>query len=135
MSDKTVLVDTSAWLSVAHPLRGQALKPLLSSLQTANSVATNWLIRVELLTGARDEQDYQRLNDQLSGLHQLWLHDEVWRYAARLRFELRRNGLMVPIVDLGIASSAIVYGCELLHVDRHFDLIAKHSPLKVYTLT
>jgi len=35
-------------------------------------------------------------------------------------------------MDVSIASCAIVYDCQLLHRDRHFDLIAKHAPLKIY---
>jgi len=77
MSDGPVLVDTSAWLSVAHPEHGREFQPILASLQAANRVATNWLIRAELLTGARDETDDQRLDDELRGLHGLVLHDGV----------------------------------------------------------
>ena len=131
MSEELVLVDTSAWLSVAHPEHGREFQPIIASLQAANRVATNWLIRAELLTGAKDETDYRRLDDELCGLHHLALHDEVWSQVARLRFQLKRRGCLLPLVDVSIASCAMVYGCQLLHLDRHFDLIARHAPLKV----
>ena len=129
MSDRLVLVDTSAWLAV---FRAHGLKAEVDTLQAANRIAINWLIRAELLAGAKDDQDYGRLNDELHGLHQLDLRDDVWQEAARLRFRLRRRGLLLPLADTTIAGCAMVYDCELLHADRHFDVIARATPLKIF---
>jgi predicted nucleic acid-binding protein len=131
MSNRHVLVDTSVWVpylrgnpqDLAHPIR---------LLGEEDRLATNWLIRVELLSGAASDQDYAILADQLKQLHQLAMSDEAWSATARLRWLLHRKGILVPVVDVAIASSAIVADCELLAVDRHFDIIAKHAPLKIY---
>lgn len=131
MSNARVLVDTSIWVPYlrgnpqdsAHPIR---------LLGEEDRLATNWLIRVELLSGAASDRDYAILADQLEQLHQVAMNDEAWSAAARLRWLLHRKGILVPVVDVAIASSAIVNDCELLAADRHFDLIAKHAPLKLY---
>lgn len=126
-----VLVDSSAWVAF---FRDEACDPQhpLSPLAAEKRLATNWVIRLELLTGATSEEDYRSLEGQLRDLRDLQLTDEVWTSAARLRWILRRQGALFSVPDIVIASCAMVYDCELLHADRHFDLIAKHAPLKIY---
>ena len=54
-----------------------------------------------------------------------------WQRAARMGFQLRREGITVPFTDLLIAAVALESGAVLLHRDRHFDYIASQSTLKV----
>ncbi len=131
MSNRLVLADSSVW--VAH-LTGQttAAARSIGELLEANRLATNAVVRLELLTGARDEAQYAELEDALKGLHELPLSDAIWRRAERLRFELRGRGALIPVPDVIIACCALIYDCELLHTDRHFDLIARAMPLKIY---
>ena len=131
MSDRLILVDTSAWITYLRSETGAEPYPL-HGLGQNDFLATNSLIRVELLSGAADEGDYRVLEHQLSMLRDVALNESVWAYAARLRWTLCRKGLTIPVADIVIASSAIVQGCEMLYEDRHFDLIAKHAPLRVY---
>ena len=123
MSDRLVLVDSSAW--IAH-LLGQPAAPAraIPALLRAHRVAVNAVIHVELLTGAKDNAQYAALEDTLGGVHWLELTPAVWRRAARLRFELRQAGALVPLPDVVIACCALAYDCPLLHMDRHFDRIA-----------
>ena len=129
MSEKLVLVDSSAW--IPH-LLGQTRSPV-ESLLLDNRVAINAVIRIELLTGARDETQYARLEGSLDGLHTLDLTASVWKRAERLRFQIRRRGSLIPLPDIVIACCALIYGCALLHADRHFDRIAKIAGLKIHT--
>ncbi len=129
-----VLIDSSAWISyfLGQPSRGaQSVKRLLQ----AHRVATNAIVRIELLTGARDEAQYAGLDDTLAGLHGLELTPAVWRRAERLRFDLRRGGHLVPLTDVVIACCALAYDCQLLHLDHHFEYIAHATPLKIYRPT
>jgi len=87
---------------------------------------------MEVLTGALHEAQYAQLADTFQGLHLLPLTDAVWRRAERLRFELRQKGSLIPVPDVLIACCALLYDCELLHTDRHFDAIAKLTPLRVH---
>jgi len=88
------------------------------------------IVRVELLSGAMSDADYERLAEVLDALPQIDLTPETWREAARLGFQLRRKGVSIPVTDLLIAASALHNHCLLIHSDRHFPLIAGHSPLK-----
>ena len=90
---------------------------------------------MEILTGARDETQYRELSDQWEGLNDLPMTVAVWRKAERLRFDLRRRGHLIPLPDVLIASSAVQYGCELLHADKHFNQIAESISLKIFHLS
>lgn len=131
MSERLVLVDSSVWIT--HLLgRGAAQTHAISDLLLDNRVAINAVIRLELLTGAQDETQYAELEGTLDGLHFLELTAAVWRRAERLRFQLRRQGTVVPLPDAVIACCALIYNCELLHADRHFDRIARATALKIH---
>lgn len=130
MSERLVLVDSSVWVNHLIGRKGKA-ENTAANLLREHRVATNDVIRMEILTGAIDEAQYGDLSDQWEGLHHLPMTASVWRRAERLRFDLRRRGHLVPLPDALIASSAIAYDCELLHADRHFDQIAKIAPLKI----
>lgn len=131
MSRRLVLADSSVWIS--H-LTGQekGASAALGELLHAHRVAVNEVIRLELLTGAKDEAQYAQLDDAMRGLHGLPLTGAVWGRAERLRFELRRKGHLVPVPDALVASCALLYDCELLHADRHFDRIARFAPLRIH---
>ncbi len=131
MSKRLVLIDSSIWVSY---LSRQPLAPArdVQELLQSHRAAVNPIIRIEVLTGARDEAQYAALDDALRGLHQLPLSEAVVQRAERLRFELRRQGHLIPVPDILIASSALIYNCDLLHADQHFTFIAHAIPLKCY---
>jgi len=126
------LVDTSVWLEVLPPGgRSLDLRGRVDALLAADLVATTGVVRLELLGGARTEAEYRRLDSLLSALHCLPVDEERCGEAARLGFQLRRQGIALPFTDLLIAAVAMEAGATLLHRDRHFDVIAGHHPLKV----
>lgn len=133
MSNRLVLADSTAWVS--H-LTGQraAISEAMGELLRAHRIAINAVIRMEVLTGALDEAQYAELADLFQGLHVLPLSDALWSRAERLRCELRRKGHVVPVPDVLIACAALIYDCDMLHADRHFDLIARFTSLKVHRL-
>ncbi|MBI3333422.1 MAG: PIN domain-containing protein [Candidatus Omnitrophica bacterium] len=131
MSERLVLVDSSAWIRYLSD-RGSAHAHSIGKLLADHRVAINPVIRVELLTGAKDERQYAQLEDAFEGLHALDVTDPVWKRAERLRFELRRSGHLVPVPDAVIACCAVIYGCGLLHADRHFERIAQAIGLKIH---
>ena len=134
MQSSLYLLDTSVWLDVLPPGGSDLeLRERVDALLTADRVATTGMVRLELLGGARSEQECERLKDYLSALHQLPLEEETWQEAAQMGFQLRRQGVTVPSTDLLIGAVAVKSNAVLLHRDRHFDLMAQHLPLKVET--
>jgi len=53
---------------------------------------------------------------------------EAWEKAARLNFILRRQGLNLPLIDVFIASSALLHGYTLVHHDRHYEMVKRAEP-------
>lgn len=104
----------------------------MDRLLAEERAATNVVIQAELLIGAKHEREYRELDADLSALPHLGVTGEVWALASRLGFALRRAGATVPIPDLVIASTALSYGCALLHLDEDFKRIARRAPLKLY---
>jgi predicted nucleic acid-binding protein len=107
------------------------LRDRVDELLAADRVAITGIVRLELLGAARNDQEWDQLNDHVSALHQLPVEDETWQEAARIGFQLRRQGVAVPYTDLIIGAVAIKTNSVLLHRDRHFDMIAQSVPLQV----
>jgi len=74
---------------------------------------TCWVVKAELLVGARDEEAFEQLSKDLEALEEIPITDEVWLGAARLGHTLRCNWITVPLPDLLIAQVAIAEKLEL----------------------
>lgn len=125
------LIDTSAWLFALRRNFHPAVKERIDALLKENDVAIIGIIQLELLGGAKFEEEYTRLKTRLESLYFIESIKSVWDTASKLAFDLRRKGVTVPHTDIYIAAAAIQENAVLLHADSHFDHIAKHSTLKV----
>jgi predicted nucleic acid-binding protein len=89
------------------------------------------MVRLELLGGARTSDEWSRLGDLLSALHYIPIDEGHWNEAAHLGYQARRTALTVPYTDLLIGAVALRAEAVLLHRDRHFDLLAGQTSLRV----
>ena len=132
MRTERFLVDTSVWLEVLPPGRRSGdLRQRVDELLAWDVVATTGMVRLELLGGARSQEEWSRLRELLSALHLLAVTEEDWDEAARLGFQLRREGAAAPFTDLLIGAVAMRAGAVVLHRDRHFDVMASRLGLPV----
>lgn len=124
-----ILVDTSVWVEVLKDRTGNLARAF--KLRTEdNIVVFSRFIQLELLQGAKDELEWQRLDEYLAAQYYLEATENTWRNAARLYFELRRAGTTVRSpIDCCIACIAMESQATLLHRDRDFQSIAKVTPL------
>lgn len=125
------LLDTSAWIMVLRKNSLEELKNRVDHLLRENAVAVIPIVKVELLGGVKNDAEFERLGRRLDSLVCLNMDNDVWDKAARTAYELRKKGLTVPYTDIIIAAAAIYHKATLLHIDRHFDMIAKQVPLNV----
>lgn len=92
-------------------------------------IATCGLVRLELLRSARDAAEFTTVREGLDSVRVLPTGDEVWMRATDVCEALAQRGpphhRQVPVPDLLIAATAEISGVELLHYDRHFELIAE----------
>jgi predicted nucleic acid-binding protein len=81
--------------------------------------------RMELLYSARSPAVYAEVETRLGEFRDLRMDAETFAIAAGAQRELAATGHhRVPIPDLLIASCAQQHGADVLHVDRHFDVLA-----------
>jgi predicted nucleic acid-binding protein len=93
-------------------------------------IAFSRFTQLELLQGAKNEQEWQRLDTYLSTQYYLEATENTWRDAARIYFELRKNGITINSpIDCCIAQLAIETQVLLLHRDKDFERIARIRPL------
>ena len=124
-----ILVDTSVWIPVLRDRQGNVVRAFRKSLGEEICVLTRFT-QLELLQGAKDQQEWDRLDEYLSTQYYLEATENTWREAARIYFELRREGVTLSSpVDACIAQIAIDSRALLLHQDQDFDRIAKVRPL------
>ncbi|HWQ69064.1 MAG TPA: PIN domain nuclease [Patescibacteria group bacterium] len=133
MADGWVLIDTSAWIHALRPAGNPAVRQQVRGLLAEGRVATCEIIILELAAGTRTEAEYQELCEDLEALQQLPIIESVWRSAYGIAHAARREGLSIPPTDHLIAAVALSYRCRLLHCDKHFNLMARHVGLLVWT--
>jgi predicted nucleic acid-binding protein len=81
--------------------------------------------RLELLYSARSGQDYALLEGDLDRFRELRMDAETFAIAAGAQRELAAGGRhRVPIPDLLIAACAQQHGADVVHVDRHYEVLA-----------
>lgn len=134
LSDNLVLIDTSAWILALRKSPSPVVKDEVEHLLAENRVAIAPMIRLELLGGTKSLSEFNRLKSRLDALHQIPANEANWELATQLSFKLRQQGKVIPYTDILIGAAAIISGCLLLHADRHFDLMAEDTDLKVKSL-
>jgi predicted nucleic acid-binding protein len=83
------------------------------------------ITRLELLSSARSTADYARLESDLAEFRELRMNAETFEVALAAQRDLATRGHhRVAIPDLLIAACAQQHAADVLHVDRHFDLLA-----------
>lgn len=83
------------------------------------------VVRLELLYSARSSRDYASIEEALAAFRDLRMDAETILTAVTAQRELGSRGRhRVPIPDLLIAACAQQYQAAVLHVDRHYDVLA-----------
>ena len=129
-----VLIDTSVWVPFLRRSPPRALKSEVDLLLAEDRVAIFPMIRLELLGGTKSTKEFERLGSRLDALHRIAVEEANWEMAAELAFKLRQRGKPIPYTDILVGSAAILSDALLLHADRHFDLMAEDTDLRVRSL-
>ena len=128
-----ILVDSSAWVEFLRATGSQCHLRLRSALQEGLELASTDVIVMEILAGARDEADRDRLRRLLYGLAFLPVEGPADYESASELYRLCRSRGETPrkLTDCLIASVAIRNDAELLCEDADFLAIARHAPLRL----
>ena len=125
-----ILIDTSAWIEFLRDTGSPVCHRVDALL--AEETATCDAIRMEVLSGARDEQHLHRLRRLLARTTVLPTGPVDYDQAASIYRHCRRKGQTVrKLMDCLIAAVAIRDDVAILHRDADFDVIARHTELRV----
>jgi len=123
-----ILIDTSVLIDYLKGKDNTATEKFQEILDISIPFGINSLIFQEVLQGARNTAEYNKLKEYLETLdfYELTKGRKSYEEAAYLNFQCRRSGVTVrSTIDLLIAQTAIEHSMPLLHNDSDFDHIAK----------
>lgn len=125
-----VLVDTSVWVDVFRDRSGLKRGLLSEAIGGEDPVLTRFN-QIEMLQGCRDEKEWSLLSSYLSVQDYIEPAADSWEKAARIYYDLRRQGRTVRSpIDCCIAQVAMDHGALIVHRDSDFEVIASVRPLR-----
>ena len=126
-----ILVDTSAWIEFLRNT-GTPVCHAVDELLEAE-IAVCDAVRMEVLAGARDESHLVSLRRLMARAAVIPTLASDYEDAAALYRRCRRQGETVrKLIDCLIASTAIRAGLPILHRDSDFDVLARHTELRIH---
>ena len=128
-----ILVDSSAWVEFLRSTGSPVHLRVRAELEGGGPLACTDPIAMEILAGARDDADRDRLRRLLYGLEFLVVEGPAdYETAADLYRACRRGGETPrKLTDCLIAAVAIRNEAGLLCEDADFQAIARHAPLQL----
>ena len=127
-----VLVDTTVWIDFFADRSEPQVTALQELIENEEDLCLCGVILAEVLQGIRSDADYIETKDYFADLIFLPMRQATFLRAAELYRSLRKRGITIrKPIDCMIAAVAIEHDILLLHNDRDFDFISKHSKLRV----
>ena len=130
-----VLVDTSVWSAAlrrssaeSRAEEARALRQLIVD-HRAELIGP---IRQELLSGLRDDAQFERLRTYLAAFPDVPLHESDYERAAAFFNTCRRVGVQGSSTDFLICAVAANRGWEIHSTDLDFERYAEHLPVRLY---
>ncbi len=131
-----VLVDTTVWIDFFADRSGPHVNALQDLIEDEEDLCVCGVILTEVLQGIRSDKYFNKTMEYLGDLIFLPMGKATFVRAAEVYRSLRKLGVTIrKPVDCMIASVAIEHNVRLLHNDRDFDQIARHSALRICDLS
>lgn len=131
-----MIVDTSVWIDFFNGVQNRQSEYLADSIESDKTIFLHSIILMEILQGFRSDKDHAGVQDILLS-YNFVMEDPVPDAigASNLYRSLKKKGVTIrKSLDCLIAYAAIKNGLPLLHRDRAFNIIAKHTKLKIISL-
>lgn len=130
---KKVLVDTSVWIDALNGNNTWQVLLLHQLIEEDAPVVLCPVIVQEILQGIKEDKDFHRVKDTLSGFELLRVDAlEVTYGAVSLYRNARKHGITIrKSNDCLIAFYSIFCKAVLLHNDDDFNKIAQYSTLEI----
>jgi predicted nucleic acid-binding protein len=126
-----IFVDSSAWIAFFNGAKDPIADRLDEALHHDESLCIADLILTEVLQGFRRDRDFDLARRTLAAVDRLPLSYSTYVNAARLYRRLRTRGITPKTIDCIVAQACLDSGASLLTRDRDFEVIARHSRLRL----
>ena len=128
-----LIFDTSVWVGYLQSSTSAAIELLEEYIVYNHTILLTPTIIQEILQGIRYEADYIRVKNSLLGFRLLDIKPlDAAIGAADLYRSLRKKGVTIrKSNDCLIAYYGIYHDVAVVHHDSDFDLIARHSRLRI----
>lgn len=126
-----VIVDTSAWIEFFRRDGDLKVKLAVKALLDEYEATLCGPVEMEFLGGAFPHER-PKIQAWFDIIPYLPNDQKIWRRAAETYAELRIKGVTIPWNDILIANLSIEHGHRIYAVDRHFEVMADHLPLRIY---
>ncbi len=129
-----LIFDTSVWIDFLRNKNSPLSDLLTTYIEKNDQVLLVPTILQEVLQGIRDDAQYRHIKEILSYFTTLQLPPvQAAMGAAELYRSLRKKGLTIrKSNDCMIAFYAIEFSIPIVHSDSDFDLIGRHTKLKIW---
>lgn len=127
------LVDTSAWIEFLRGTQSDVHLTVRELVGTDAPLETTEVVVMEVMAGGRDDDHTERLRRLLARCQLVPVQGlDDYEQAASLYRQCRRSGATVrALTDCLIAAVALRSGLTVLHADRDFDVLARHTGLRL----
>ncbi|MEO5569585.1 MAG: PIN domain nuclease [Bacteroidia bacterium] len=132
-----LVFDTSVWIDFFKGGNSNEVRLLDHYFKNDFPIMLCPEIILEILQGLKLDSEYELMLSKLNRFKKLEFDPyEIAIASANLYRNLRKRGITIrKNNDCVIALYCIEAHLRIVHVDRDFDLIAKHSSLKVYSFS
>jgi predicted nucleic acid-binding protein len=128
-----ILADTSAWVEYLRATGSPVHLRLRELIDAEGDLRTSEVVMMELLAGATTPEGVAQLRRLLGRFDVLPVEGLAdHETAAELYRRCRAGGETVrELTDCLIAAVAMRHGATVLHRDHDFEVLARHTPLRV----
>jgi predicted nucleic acid-binding protein len=128
-----ILADTSAWVEYLRATGSPVHLRLRKLIADEGELVTTEVVMMELLAGESSPEGLVKLRRLLGRFNVLPVEGLAdYEAAAELYRRCRAGGETVRnLTECLIAAVAVRHGATMLHRDHDFEVIARHTPLRV----
>ena len=127
-----ILVDTTVWVDFFSGRPCPHVDILEQLLKSGEDICVCGIILAEVLQGIRSDSNHAKTKNFFESLIFLPMTRATFLLSSQIYRTLRKKGFTIRTpLDCMIASVAIEHRVSLLHNDRDFNLIAKHTSLEI----
>jgi predicted nucleic acid-binding protein len=128
-----VIFDSTIWIDYLNGTITKETDLLYNYLENDHKIYVCPVIVQEVLQGIKEDKQHSEVKEIFSYLNLLTIDHMVASIgAAELYRTLRKKGLTIrKSNDCMIAFYALYFDLPLIHNDKDFNIISKHTPLKI----